>query len=362
MLERLGVPWVVVISTDNFYRPLTPEEMKATETGDYDFDHPKAFDFGLMAQCVRKIRKGQRVKIPIYDFKTHSRLKETETIYGADVLVVEGILALYDKRLRDLMDLKVFVDTDSDLRLARRIRRDISERGRSLENVLDQYEKTVKPSFDNFCFPTKDMADLIIPHARFNPMAIDLLVLKVKSELFDNRGFDTNAPTHRLLVDSHESKGPRSNSSALSSPMSPKMLSSVSVLKETDHLRAIHTEMRDKTSSTETFVFATDRLCRLVLEEALNMLPFQTKQVETPTGEVFQGAEPAAHVCGVAIVRGGEAMEEGLRALIEDVPIGKVLIQQDRHKSEGPRVVFFFFLLEFVQPFSFLELFFVSIV
>jgi uridine kinase len=162
---------VVIISQDSFYRNLTDEERQIASENAYDFDHPDAFDYEMFEQTVSVIKSGKcsSINIPIYDFKTHSRVVgEVEKLPPADVVIVEGILIFFSSSLRDMMDMKIFVDTDADVRLARRIRRDIKERGRDLEGVLSQYEKFVKPSFDDYIMPTKKYADIIIPRGGAN--------------------------------------------------------------------------------------------------------------------------------------------------------------------------------------------------
>jgi len=121
IIRNLGVPWVALLSMDNFYKSLTAEQMAMAHNNEYNFDHPQAFDYEKLFQVLQDLKKGVKVEVPIYDFKTHSRLADkTTTIYGANVIIFEGIFALWDKDVRDLMDLKLFVDTDSDIRLARR--------------------------------------------------------------------------------------------------------------------------------------------------------------------------------------------------------------------------------------------------
>jgi uridine kinase len=120
IITRLATRWVQTLSTDNFYRPLTPEERVLANSDRYNFDHPNAFDWDLLEVMLAKIRKGQRVHIPDYDFKTHSRTEKTHVFYGADVVIVEGILAMYEEKIRNLCDMLIFVDTDSDVRLCRR--------------------------------------------------------------------------------------------------------------------------------------------------------------------------------------------------------------------------------------------------
>lgn len=164
---------VVSITQDKFYKDLS--EGQKENIGDYNFDHPDAFDFEETIDLVSKLKEGKAVEIPRYSFVTSSRLEETDTVVGAEVVIFEGILALYNPKLRDLFDMKIFVDTDSDTRLARRLRRDIKERGRDVVSVLAQYEKTVKPSFDEYILPTKRYADIIVPRGAENTVAIDLI-------------------------------------------------------------------------------------------------------------------------------------------------------------------------------------------
>lgn len=174
---------VVVISQDSFYKPLTEEAIEHVRAHNYNFDHPEAFDNVLLSETLIQLNAGKAACIPHYDFKTHARTNETTQLYGADVIILEGILVFYDKESRDQMDMKVFVDTDADSRLARRIRRDINERGRDLSSVLAQYERFVKPSFDDYVTPTKKYADIIIPRGGDNEVAIDLLVQHIKLKL-----------------------------------------------------------------------------------------------------------------------------------------------------------------------------------
>ncbi|KAG4089367.1 uridine kinase [Neocallimastix lanati (nom. inval.)] len=183
IIQELDVPWVVLLSMDSFYKVLTPEQHKLAEANNYNFDHPDSFDIDLLIETLKKLKKGIAVDIPIYDFKTHSRLKETRHIYGANIIVFEGIFALYFEEVRKLMDLMLFIDTDSDIRLARRMRRDIAERGRDIDGVLKQYTKFVKPSFEDYIQPSKKYADIIIPRGAENKVALELIITHIKKEL-----------------------------------------------------------------------------------------------------------------------------------------------------------------------------------
>lgn len=146
----------------------------------HNFDHPSAFDFSLIKATLLALRSGQAVDTPIYDFVTSARCAETTRVSTTDVILFDGILALYDPEIRDMFDMKIFVDTDADTRLARRVRRDVVERGRNVLSILDQYERTVKPSFDSYILPSKQHADIIIPRGAENTVAISLLFEHLK--------------------------------------------------------------------------------------------------------------------------------------------------------------------------------------
>ncbi|KAM4556984.1 uridine-cytidine kinase 2-B [Fundulus diaphanus] len=174
---------VAVLSQDSFYKELTPEQKAKALKGQFNFDHPDAFDNALIMQTLRQILQGETIQIPVYDFVTHSRKEEFVTVYPADVVLVEGILMFYSQEIRDLFQMKLFVDTDADTRLSRRVLRDINERGRELEQVLSQYITFVKPAFEEFCLPTKKYADLIIPKGANNLVAINLIVQHIQDIL-----------------------------------------------------------------------------------------------------------------------------------------------------------------------------------
>ncbi|XP_047296193.1 uridine-cytidine kinase-like 1 isoform X16 [Homo sapiens] len=191
IIEALDVPWVVLLSMDSFYKllhslphqVLTEQQQEQAAHNNFNFDHPDAFDFDLIISTLKKLKQGKSVKVPIYDFTTHSRKKDWKTLYGANVIIFEGIMAFADKTLLELLDMKIFVDTDSDIRLVRRLRRDISERGRDIEGVIKQYNKFVKPSFDQYIQPTMRLADIVVPRGSGNTVAIDLIVQHVHSQL-----------------------------------------------------------------------------------------------------------------------------------------------------------------------------------
>ncbi|PNJ02838.1 UCKL1 isoform 2 [Pongo abelii] len=195
IIEALDVPWVVLLSMDSFYKVLTEQQQEQAAHNNFNFDHPDAFDFDLIISTLKKLKQGKSVKVPIYDFTTHSRKKDWKTLYGANVIIFEGIMAFADKTLLELLDMKIFVDTDSDIRLVRRLRRDISERGRDIEGVIKQYNKFVKPSFDQYIQPTMRLADIVVPRGSGNTVAIDLIVQHVHSQLEEGcAGLGTPVP------------------------------------------------------------------------------------------------------------------------------------------------------------------------
>lgn len=177
---------VAVISQDSFYKTLSEEELDLAKKNLYNFDHPDAFDYDIIEETLARLKDGRKAEIPCYDFKTHKRSEDTIPVYGSDIIIFEGILVFYSKKILDFFDLKIFVDTDADTRLVRRIRRDIADRGRDLEGVLAQYEKFVKPSFDEYVLPTKKHADIIIPRGGTNVVAIDLMTQHIKLKLRSN--------------------------------------------------------------------------------------------------------------------------------------------------------------------------------
>lgn len=175
---------VVVIEQDYYYKDqshLTFEERLQT-----NYDHPFAFDNDLLIEHLQLLLNRQPIEKPVYDYKMHTRSSETIHVAPVDVIILEGILVLEDERLRNLMDIKLFVDTDSDLRIIRRIARDIKERGRSLDSVIDQYLTAVRPMHNLFIEPTKRHAHIIIPEGGDNKVAIDLIVTKIKTILETN--------------------------------------------------------------------------------------------------------------------------------------------------------------------------------
>jgi uridine kinase len=173
IIEQFFAKEVALISQDSYY--FDNSDISLEERRKKNFDHPDSVEFDLLVEHVKKLRAGMAVEEPVYSFITCTRQPQTRPIEPQKVLIVEGILILTNKKLRDLMDIKVFVDCDSDIRLSRVIRRDINERGRDVTQVLDRYEKTVRPSHLQFIEPSKRFADIIIPQGGMNQIAINIL-------------------------------------------------------------------------------------------------------------------------------------------------------------------------------------------
>jgi uridine kinase len=293
IIESLGGQRVALLSIDEFYRDLTPEE--CADIGNVNFDEPDAFDIETMAQCLDTLKDGQAADVPIYDFVTSKRdPTQVRHVSPADVVIVEGILVLHVPELVKRFNMKIYVDTDDDVRLARRIRRDTVERGRDVEGVIRQYTMFVKPSFDRYVSPSKLNADVIIPWSKENPVAVDLITQHVRTKLSQN---DLTRVYRNLCL-----------------------------VPSTMQTRGMHTVIRNRESSREDFVFYADRLIRLVVEHALGQLPFEERIVTTPGRDTYTGLSFSRRHCGVSIIRSGEAMENALRACCAGIRIGKILV------------------------------------
>ena len=303
IMHNLQEKRVVLIAQDSYYRGLTPEEHDNVSS--YNFDHPDAIDVKSLVETLKALLLRNPVKVPVYDFVTHSRVEETIAVEPADVIIIEGILVLAMQEVRDLCHMKIFVDTDDDLRLARRLKRDTVDRGRSVDGVISQYTTFVKPMFDTFVSPSKKYADVIIPWAQGeNTVAIDLIVQHIRTKLGQN---DLRRIYPNLIV-----------------------------LPPNFQIRGMHTIIRSARCNRSDFVFYSDRLIRLVVEHALGHLPFKNESVRTPNGDAYDGVCFSKKICGVSIIRSGEAMENALRACCKGIKIGKLLIER-RDKDGVPR-------------------------
>ncbi|KAG7595313.1 Phosphoribosyltransferase-like [Arabidopsis thaliana x Arabidopsis arenosa] len=296
IMQQLHDQRAVVVNQDSFYHNVNEEEL--VRVHDYNFDHPDAFDTEQLLSSMEKLRKGQAVDIPNYDFKSYkNNVFPPRRVNPSDVIILEGILIFHDPRVRDLMNMKIFVDADADVRLARRIKRDTVEKDRDIATVLDQYSKFVKPAFEDFILPTKKYADIIIPRGGDNHVAIDLIVQHIRTKLGQ----------HDLC----------------------KIYPNLYVIQSTFQIRGMHTLIPDSKTTKHDFIFYSDRLIRLVVEHGLGHLPFTEKQVVTPTGSVYSGVDFCKRLCGVSVIRSGESMENALRACCKGIKIGKILIHRE---------------------------------
>lgn len=172
---------VTVISHDNYYK--RHDELSYEQRCLLNYDEPAALETDLMAAHLEKLRRGEAIDCPVYDFTLHNRSQETVHIVPKKVIIVEGILIFENKALRDLMDIRIFVDTDADIRLCRRIKRDVNKRGRTLESVLSQYQNTVKPMHDLYVEPSKKFASIIVPEGGKNLVALDMILGRIGRHL-----------------------------------------------------------------------------------------------------------------------------------------------------------------------------------
>ena len=179
--ERFGEDEVRLISHDSYYK--RHDELTMEERSRLNYDEPDAFDTSLMVYHLDQLRHGHAVECPVYDFSVYNRSEETIHLEPRKVIIVEGILIFENQELRDLMDIRIFVDSDADIRLCRRIKRDVEKRGRSLESVLTQYQQTVKPMHERYVEPSKKYAHLVVPEGGKNVVALDMIISRVRRHL-----------------------------------------------------------------------------------------------------------------------------------------------------------------------------------
>jgi len=180
-----GKSEVVLIEEDSYYRDLS--NLTIEERAAVNFDHPDSVDYNLMKQHLNELICGNTVHIPIYDFSTHMRLKEVQTIEKHRIIILEGILALFDHKIRTMMDIKIYVETADDIRIIRRIKRDMNKRERTFSSIIEQYYKTVRPMHIQFVEPTKKYADIIVPEGGQNKIAVDIIRTKIMTLLINSK-------------------------------------------------------------------------------------------------------------------------------------------------------------------------------
>jgi uridine kinase len=185
IIERVGTEHIVYLPHDAYYKDL--KNLPEAQRTQINFDHPNSLDTEMLIEHVRELKAGLPIKRPIYDFKTHTRIDEIINLQPHPIVIVEGILIFVESALRNLFDVKIFVDTPPDIRFIRRLERDINERGRTAISVIQQYQETVRPMHLEFVEPSKRYADVIIPEGGFNTVALDMVVARVEALLFDER-------------------------------------------------------------------------------------------------------------------------------------------------------------------------------
>ncbi|KAI9797430.1 MAG: Uridine kinase [Piccolia ochrophora] len=317
IVSSLNRPWVVILSTDSFYRSLTPAQSERAFMNDHDFDSPDAIDFDLLVDRLRALKHGKKAEVPVYSFEKHQRLDKTTIIYSPSVLVLEGIFALFDPRVRDLLDMKIFAEADAETCLSRRILRDVKERGRDIEGVIKQWFAFVKPNYERYVGPQRNNADIIIPRGIENRVAIDMVVKHIRQML------------------NEKSKRHRDDLDWLGEQVGQDSLSDrVLLLSPAPQLIAMSTIIQDHETDQEDFIFYFDRLVALLVERALENTHFKATTVRTPQGTHYHGLLPAGEISAVVILRAGSAFETGLRRVIPDVRTGRVLIQSNIRTGE----------------------------
>jgi uridine kinase len=330
IIERLEMPWVTVLSMDSFYNVLNEEQHHLADKQEYNFDHPNAFDFGLLYETLLRLRDGKSVEVPVYDFTTHKRSKNPKLMYGADILIFEGILSFHTPEIVDLMDMKVFVDTDSDTRLARRLQRDISERGRDVAGVLDQYIKFVKPAFDSFIAPSMKHSDIIVPRGGENLVAIDLIVRHIKNQLTE-RGY-------------YGCQHTRNGGSSPSAPESPsnveppiKLPSSLFIIRNCPSAKKFQVFLRSwkengNTNIMEELMKHAELLLPELIKRALVLCGNHHEIIQKQGNVVDNCQKFNGKVCGVTIMVTSDSLEKSLRALTGK--FGTLLIQTNEQTQD----------------------------
>ncbi|CAK3923547.1 Uridine kinase [Lecanosticta acicola] len=319
IIKELSLPWVVILSMDSFYKVLTPEQSQAAFRNEYDFDAPGAIDFDVLVDKLRDIKSGKKADIPVYSFEKHARLDKTHTVYSPHVLVLEGIFALHDERVLDLLDLKIFTEADSDLCLSRRLLRDVRERGRDIEGCIKQWFSFVKPNFHKYVEPQRNVADIIVPRGIENKVAIEMVSDRIHKTL------DHKSKLHQIELR-------RLGKVAEDAPLS----SHVHILERTNQVQGINSSLVDPALAREEFIFYFDRLSVMLVEQAFAAgLCFKQKQVETPVpGQTYNGLELDGEVSAALVLRGGSCLEIGLKRVIPDCRVGRMLIQSNYRTGE----------------------------
>jgi uridine kinase len=316
-VQSLNLPWVIILSIDSFYKSLTPEQNALAHRNEWDLDSPKSIDFDLLVEKLIDLKQGKRTDIPVYSFQQHQRLEKTVSIYSPHIVVLEGILALNDPRVLDLLDMKIYVEADADVCLSRRIVRDVRERGRTIEGTIKQWFRYVKPVFQQHVEPQRENADLIVPRGMQNKMAIQMIVNQTR-QILKEKSIKHNAELERLgqHVDLY------------------KLPENVIVLEGTPQITAVSTILRNPITDQVDFAFYFDRLTALLIEKAVDCHNYVAHKVTTPTNLLYSGLRSAGIISAVVILRGGSCMETGLKRTLPDCLTGRLLIQSNIRTGE----------------------------
>lgn len=318
IIQEINQPWTVLLSFDNFYKPLSPEESKQAFANNFDFDTPESLDFELLVETIKNLKKGGKTTIPVYSFTSHNRTNKTNTIYGANVIIIEGLYALYDQRLLDMMDLKIYVDTDLDICLARRLTRDILYRGRDLGGAIQQWERFVKPNAVKFLNPTMNNADLVIPRGLDNSIAINLMINHINSQL---------ATKSRNHISRLKKLGMNINFDINQF--------NIKLLRDTNQVRGINSILFNTETSRNDFIFYFNRICGLLIELAQEYI-HEFKDVDIETGKgIYHGKKAIqTHYVAINIIRSGDCFMSSIKKSFPEISIGKLLIQSDSSTGE----------------------------
>lgn len=318
IIQDINQPWTVLLSFDNFYQPLTLEQSKLAFANNYDFDCPDSLDFDLLVETIGNLKKGGKTTIPVYSFTSHNRTSKTNTIYGANVIIVEGLYALHDQRLLDMMDLKIYVDTDLDICLARRLTRDILYRGRDLGGAMQQWEKFVKPNAVKFINPTVQNADLVIPRGLDNSIAINLMIKHIKNQLvLKSRNHLQRLKKLGVNIKFDIDKF------------------NIKLLQNTNQVKGINSILFDTSTSRNDFIFYFNRMCGLLIELAQEFMTNYTN-VDIDTGKgIYHGKKLLQNQYNaVNIIRSGDCFMTSIKKSFPEISIGKLLIQSDSTTGE----------------------------
>ncbi|KAE9970972.1 hypothetical protein EG328_005944 [Venturia inaequalis] len=366
IVASLNLPWVVILSMDSFYKPLTPEQSRKAFKNEFDFDSPAAIDFDVLVEKLRDIKAGKRTEVPIYSFAKHAREEETSVIYSPHVLILEGIFALHDPRILELLDLKkldnlsmpdssfkeapilyileyfdsilfldlfftishrnqilisppqVFAEADADLCLSRRLIRDMKYRGRDIEGCIKQWFTFVKPNFLRYVQPQREVSDIIVPRGIENKVAISMVSDSIKKTL------DEKSTQHQLEL---ARLGLLAETSMLEGE-------ATALIKQTPQIMGMNTLLMDPTTDREDFIFYFDRIASLLVERATEHASFEATQILTPQKYRYMGLSPTGSVSAIVILRGGSALETGLKRVIPDCRTGRILIQTTANTTE----------------------------